>query len=542
MATNPERGLKDEETNPTPELDEQGRQQEPIKTLTGKLREERFEDASSPEFDRAINVSKLNVPEKPVAEGQKIELQDLEEAREKNYPWSGIADGVRESLSAKILGNEETLKTLAEGVKEKTPLHKQVSIAANAKYKERQKNGEEGTQESDFLSAIEDFKNLENVKKEMLQQRWQRLEVLSSEKNGATDDELNKRAYELAEKEKNQGNELSPIEANNLARTKLLIELREPITPREVKTELKRREEEIQQKIKEEAEAKEKQELEQKENALIILSDPKVMERQPREIIESFRNLTENEKGEHRRLSKERNEMATRNLQEKGQRVIIGKEAIEKYRQQSIEKEKKKIWAKERSMATTTFYDRLPKKKKEQFEKKGGISSLEFNDYLSQTRQKLGISENAFSSLINMKFEVGSSKVRRWGTWFRGPAIEIHTIENNLTLEANSKDDLNKWAEEQANERIKRQAEERTDLKITEGRERLLAEKNICAKIIIAETVEAYNLEKRKKQDEAEKKRIEEEQAEVAKPKKPKRKSLVKKTSKKSKAKKAKKK
>ncbi len=158
------------------------------------------------------------------------ETRDLKE-----YTWTATAEHAQENLSGEILENEKNLKAFKGDIKEGTDLHKRINELAQQKYQEREKSGEPGTKEGDFLAAIKDSKNSENIKQDLLNQKTKRLEILSSIENGSKDEELNKRAYELWEESKKQGKELSAVEANDQARIELLAGLGKLITDEEIK-------------------------------------------------------------------------------------------------------------------------------------------------------------------------------------------------------------------------------------------------------------------------------------------------------------------
>lgn len=234
-----------------------------------------------------------------------------------------------------------------------------------------------------------------------------------------------------------------------------------------------------------------------KEQAAEFLSDEKLWEKNPREIIEAFRTLTENEKGEHRHLAKERNEMAYENERERKRIVLIGKEAIENRRQELIKKAEAKIHEKERLAANATCWERLAPKQKEKFKTS---DSPEFKKYLEDKRNKLGVSEDAFASLVQKGYKPEDAKVRRWGTWFRGPALEIpSTISDTALTSDGSKDDLNKWVEDNHNAGIRERVAQAVEDRLMYGRKVLLQEKRFCAKEIIRRAVDNYKEEQNKK-------------------------------------------
>jgi hypothetical protein len=215
-----------------------------------------------------------------------------------------------------------------------------------------------------------------------------------------------------------------------------------------------------------------------KEKALEVLSDPKIMERSPRELVESFRNLTENENGEHRHLSKERNEMAYGNLQERGMRIIRGKDAIEEARQRIATREQDKIKSEEHSRAIKTFWERNSDIKPEDREK-----------YLGDIKKRLGLDgvdgDFAFEKLVNDSYLVEKAKTGWFSDKIKIPKINGKSLSYDKEL-------LQEMAQEEKN-RISVEAQKRADLKIIEGRKRVLKEKQVCARKIIEKTVAEYS-------------------------------------------------
>jgi hypothetical protein len=214
-----------------------------------------------------------------------------------------------------------------------------------------------------------------------------------------------------------------------------------------------------------------------KEKALETLSDPKVMERSPKEIVESFRNLTEKENGEHRHLAKEKNEMAYGRLKKSGMRVIVGKEAIEKVRQEIIVKEQQRIKNTEHSRASIAFWERNYNVKPKDREK-----------YLTDIKNKLGITgpdgDIALDRLINDGYLVEKAKSR----WFlKGVKIP----KANGKSFSFDEEFLQEIAKE-AKANILINAQDNAELKIKQGKKRVFSTKQLCASEIIRNTVADY--------------------------------------------------
>ena len=240
------------------------------------------------------------------------------------------------------------------------------------------------------------------------------------------------------------------------------------------------------------AEIKEKTQQERKEKALEFLSDPKVIEQSPKEIIESFRNLTENENGEHRHLAQEKNELAYKNLRERGCTILIGKEAIKTAKELALKKEQERVKNEEHSRAIATFWERNPNVKEENREK-----------YLGDIKKRLGLDgadgDIAFDHLVNGGYLVEKPKMG-WLSWFVGK--EIPKIGGKVSLTFENKKDLLQQMAKEATDKISAQARIRTELKFIAGRNRIMAEKQICAKKIIEETVEQYKKQPEKQEKE----------------------------------------
>jgi len=202
------------------------------------------EAPQAPKAPEAPEISETPEAPQPKEERERFELADLEEAKNKKYPWAKTAESSRKFLADKITDTEDTLKQLAEGVKESTPLHKQIEKAAYLRFKDREKKGEAGSATDDFLAAAKDIETINKTKLEIFNQRWQRLEVLSSTEKGAQDEELNKRAYEKTESLTKKGKKPDAIECNDKTRAEMLEEIKEGVTDKQAKQEVEKREEE----------------------------------------------------------------------------------------------------------------------------------------------------------------------------------------------------------------------------------------------------------------------------------------------------------
>ncbi len=232
-----------------------------------------------------------------------------------------------------------------------------------------------------------------------------------------------------------------------------------------------------------------------KEKAAEFLSDSGVIGRDPRRAVESFRNLTENEAGEHRHLARERNEMAYKRERDKGMTVLVGKKAIEEYRQKTIAQAEEMIHEKERSKSVATCWARLSDKDKVRLK---GQGSSEFKAHLEQKMKKLSISEDVFAGLVNAGLKPEDAKIRGWlKRLFGFTAVVIPSADGKTSLESDgSKEDINTWVAENPDKKIKERAVAIVDAKISEGKRRLQEVKQTCAKEIIAQAVESYKAEK----------------------------------------------
>jgi len=207
-------------------------------------------------IERVSLENKGEIP--PKATEKRFSLPDLKEAEERKYPWVESAKETQNFLIEQIEETEENLEQLEKEVKEGTDLHKRLEELAYHYYETRLGENKPGTPEEDFKAAIRDFKNWYNAKKSLLNEKWKRLEILSSEEKGKEDKELNLKAYLIAEKKEKEGLSPNPIECNNEARKSLLKELGKEITDKEV-GEFMKKEEEIERRMAERVAVAEKE-------------------------------------------------------------------------------------------------------------------------------------------------------------------------------------------------------------------------------------------------------------------------------------------
>lgn len=208
------------------------------------LSDEGIESPKSPDIQEPKKEEKTESPkiEKSSAKEKRFELPDLKEAEADNYSWAKEAESARKFLRRTILTAERELEAIKGGVKENTPLHKAINKKARSVFEQRQARNEAGSSESDFLAAVEETRKNAEFKLEILNSRWQRLEVLSSVPKGANDPELGERAYFKAEEAREKQEQVDDLKCNNEAREELLAELGKKITEKE--TEPQRREQE----------------------------------------------------------------------------------------------------------------------------------------------------------------------------------------------------------------------------------------------------------------------------------------------------------
>lgn len=238
-------------------------------------------------------------------------------------------------------------------------------------------------------------------------------------------------------------------------------------TPEEIERDKKIREEND---SPEKFEARKKKE---KERALGELSEADVMEKSHDELENIFRKAT----GES--LTEKRERMVDDNLRLRnpGAKVLRGKEAVEKYRQELVGVEQENILQENHEGALDTFWARNQNVKEEDREK-----------YLAKIKNKLGLEggdgDIAFDRLVNDGYLVEKAKI----SWWSGK-LKISDITGKETSIFRNKKDLADRMVQKAEDDSLRGAETRADNKIIEGRHRLLAERAICTKEIIKQTI-----------------------------------------------------
>ena len=235
-----------------------------------------------------------------------------------------------------------------------------------------------------------------------------------------------------------------------------------------------------------------------KKQAAETLSAPDVMKMRPRAILESFRDITENEKGESRHLFKERDEMVKQNMEARKMKIIPGNKA-EEYRATLIAKEEVRINSEERSVAIATCWERLSAKQKQQF---GAPDSQGFQNYLQGKREKLGVPEDDFYNLV--RAGIVPEQMKKRGRFMGAILGDFKVIDSRYPkpLEM-SKEEFNKLTAGLQNGRVEAimmAAERHADRMIEEGRKALRTEKDVCAKKIIEQTIADYNSEQQKEQ------------------------------------------
>jgi hypothetical protein len=212
-------------------------------------------------------------------------------------------------------------------------------------------------------------------------------------------------------------------------------------------------------------------------------------EKDAKRTVEAFRNITTNEKGEHRHLAKERNEMAALNIEARGGRIVRGKEAIEKARQEIAEKEAIKIRNEFHEEAMETLIARLPEKYKNNEEA--------LTAYIETIKDKLEIvgpdRDVAFDKLVNDGYLVENAKKRWFSYEFKipksgekkpamyNPALHFETLIKNANLS------------------IASTAQERADLKIEQGRKKMKQERQRCMKEIVISALSDYKIKQQEK-------------------------------------------
>jgi len=230
--------------------------------------------------------------------------------------------------------------------------------------------------------------------------------------------------------------------------------------------------------IKEEQKAKE-QAIEQ---AMGILKDSKVMEIAPEKRADAYKEAT----GED--LEKITRKEVDKRLEERGMRVIRGKDAVEVYRKQLIEKEKQRIATEEQSKALTALWVRNPNIKPEDQKKE-----------LDRIKKGLGLQgadgEKALYRLINQGYVVEKPK-KHWLGWFSNK-IDLSKPGGKVVKTFASKEDILRDTLAETEPEILSQAERRADLKISEGRKILVAERQVCTRVIIEKAVKRYEEDKK---------------------------------------------
>ncbi len=224
------------------------------------------------------------------------------------------------------------------------------------------------------------------------------------------------------------------------------------------------------------------------DSAAEFLSKPD-FEKDIKRTVEAFRNITTNEKGEHRHLAKERNEMVALNIEARGGRIIRGKEAIEKARQEIAVKEVAKIRSELHEKAMETLIARLPEKYKNNKEA--------LTAYIENIKDKLELvgpdRDVAFDKLVNDGYLVENAKKRWFSYEFKipksgerepvmyNPALHFETLTKNANLS------------------IVSTAQERADFKIEQGRKKMKQERQKSMKEIVAGALSDYMVKQQEK-------------------------------------------
>lgn len=219
-----------------------------------------------------------------------------------------------------------------------------------------------------------------------------------------------------------------------------------------------------------------------------FLSDPN-FEKDIKRTVEAFRNITTNEKGEHRHLAKERNEMVALNIEARGGRIIRGKDAIEKVRQEITEKEALKIKNELHEKAMETLIARLPEKYKSD---KNALTI-----YIENIKDKLELvgpnRDLAFDKLVNDGYLVEHAKKRWFSYEFKIPKTgEKERALYNPTLHFET-------LIKNANLGVASTAQERASLKIEQGREKMKQERKKSMKEIVAGAILDYKTKQSEK-------------------------------------------
>ncbi len=406
---------------------------------------------------------------------KRFELPDLEEAKNKKYPWAKTAESARNFLSNEITNEEDTLKQLTEGVKEGTVLHKQIQKESYFRSKEREKKGEAGTPEGDFFSAIEDLKTLNKTKLEILNQRWQRLDILSSETKGVQDEELNKLAQEKAESLRKKGKKVDDIKCNDKTRQEMIVELKEKITGKGVKKEIDRREEDRVANLN--------TELKRVYNEIVSVQEApgegeekKTKEKIAQELYEKAKGITKVLTGEDlgEKVRSEAKEEATR----EGYKIITKQEY---YSPENTDKMEKRMKEKRWGLSVKETWMELSDAEKQKYEnniKKFAEQSEKQRENLAQQLEKKGgtLSRDVFYELMKSGYNPQDNKIkglfskriilpRRDGVSLR--KMKIKEFQSQTEIKQNK---INSLAKDEAKNEMGRI--------FIEGRRRLIKRKN----------------------------------------------------------------
>jgi len=406
---------------------------------------------------------------------KRFELPDLEEAKDKKYPWAKTAESVRNFLSDKITDVEDTLEQLTKGVQEGTALYRQIQKESYFCSKEREKKGEAGTPEGDFFTAIEDLKALNKTKLEMLNQRWQRLDILSSETKGAQDEELNKLSQEKAEGLRKKGKKVDDIKCNDKARQEMIIELKEKITDKGVKKEIDRREEDRVTNLN--------TELKRVYNEIVSVQEApgeseerKIKEKIAKELYEKAKEIAKALTGEDlgEKIRSEAKEEAAR----EGYKIITKQEH---YNSENTDKMEKRVQQKRWGLVVKETWIDLPDAEKQKYEnniKKFAEQLEKQKENLAQQLEKKGgtFSRDVFYELMRSGYNPQDIKIkglfskriilpRRDGASPR--KMKIKEFQSQLERKQNKISSL-----------IKDEAKNEMDRIFIEGRRRLVKRKN----------------------------------------------------------------
>lgn len=229
--------------------------------------------------------------------------------------------------------------------------------------------------------------------------------------------------------------------------------------------------------------AKNKERIEKEKSAAAeILSNKGALERlTPEQRAEAYEKLT------REKLEEKREEAALEVLKGIGYK----KYKIKDVEPRLLAKEQKRIEDEERAKAIEACWKRLPEKLAQKFLQKGGMASGEFISYLGQKAKRLGVSMPEFSRLVSRGYMPDKAKVRSWGMWFRGPAIEIPTAGGKGALTYEKKEDFNNETKQTAG-LILQEAKRRADEIIEQGRQVLTNARLISEKKLIAKAVAKY--------------------------------------------------